>query len=126
MGGSNEQASLQSRNENRHVQNVLSKRRKRRATTVSETVLNTYATNKSDTNANTCGLGTKSIPIAYTNHTADLYPYSDAYEPIENIPIVSRATAYDHPNGNTYILEFHELMYHGKHMKHSLINPNHI
>ena len=43
-----------------------------------------------------------------------------------NVPVVSRATAYDHPNGNTYILIFHESLYYGKQMKQSLINPNQI
>ena len=108
MGGSNKQASLQSSNNNCQVQNVFSKQRIGRATAVSEPATNNYATNESDTNYDTCFLGTNFIPIAYTNLTADIYPYSDAYMKLENVPIISGAIACDHPNGNTYILIFHE------------------
>ena len=73
-----------------------------------------------------CCIGKNFISIAYTNCIDDVYPYSDSYESLENVQIISRATAYDHPNSNTYILIFHELLYYGKHMKHSLINSNHI
>ena len=66
------------------------------------------------------------IPISYTNITSDVYPYSNAYDPLENFPIVSGAKEYDHPNGNTYILIFHELLYYGKQMKHGHIKPNYI
>ena len=66
------------------------------------------------------------FPLVYTNRYADLYPYNYAYDPIENVPIVSGATAYDHPNGTTYILVFHESMYYGTKMQHSLINPNQV
>ena len=93
MGENNKQASLQSRNENCQVQNVFSKRRIGRATSVSEPTNNTYANNEADNNADTCCLGTNLVPITYTNHTADVYPYSDAYEPLENVPIVNKVTA---------------------------------
>ena len=108
MGVRNEQEPLKFRNKNRQVQNVFSKRRIGRSTVLSEPDPNTYATNEVDTNYDTCFLGTNSIPIAYTNLTADIYPYSDAYMKLENVPIISGAIACDHPNGNTYILIFHE------------------
>ena len=73
-----------------------------------------------------CCLSQNFIPLHYTNRTADVYPYNDSYAPIENVPIVSGATAVDHPNGNTYILVFHEALYYGKKMRHSLINPNQV
>ena len=88
MGGRNNQASLQSHNNNRKVQNVFSKRRIERDTAVSETAPNTYANNEANTNYDMCCLGTKFIPIAYTNCTSDVYPYSDACESLENVPIV--------------------------------------
>ena len=45
--------------------------------------------------------------------------------PINNIPIVQGATAYDCPDtGQTYILLINESLYFGTSMKHSLINPN--
>ena len=55
-----------------------------------------------------------------------MYSYNDAYNPIENVPIVSGTTAYDHANGSTYIPVFHESLYLGTKMQHSLINPNQV
>ena len=86
---------------------MFSKRRIGRDTAVSEPDPNTYATTESDTNADTCCLGVNSIPMEYTNQTADTYPYSDAYDPIENVPVVRGSTVYDQPNGNKYILILH-------------------
>ena len=87
---------------------------------------NVTAMNEADSNADTCCLGTNFIPLHYTNRTADVYPYHGDYKPLENVPIVSAATAYDHPNGQTYILVINEALYYGSKMNHSLINPNQI
>ena len=87
---------------------------------------NTKVMNESDTNADTCCLGRNFIPLSYTNRSADVYPYHGDYKPLENIPIVSAATAYDHPNGQTYILVVNEALYYGEKMDHSLLNPNQI
>ena len=127
MGGRNEQASLRSHNPNgRNISNVITKRRVGRAHSVPEPAPNTVGQNEADTNADTCCLGQNFIPLHYTNRTADVYPYNDSYAPIENVPIVSGATAVDHPDRNTYILVFHEALYYGKKMRHSLINPNQV
>ena len=40
------------------------------------------------------------------------------------MPIVSAATAYDSPDGTTYVLVFHESLYYGTKLDHSLVNPN--
>ena len=103
MRGRNKQAYLRSCNNNRQVKNMFSKQRMGRATAVSEPAPKSCATNESDNNYDTCYLGTKFIPIACTNSTSDAYPYSDAYEPPETFPILSRDTAYYHTKGNTYI-----------------------
>ena len=63
------------------------------------------------------------IVLEMTNRTAEVYPYDSSYDPIENVPIVSGATAYDDKtNGSTYILVF----FYGKKLEHSLINPNQV
>ena len=133
MGGRNEQASICTRNANnrnnenyRQASQVKTKRRIGSATRdgSNEPVENTRGSNEADTNADTCCLGKNFIPLTYTNRTADVYPYDDSYKPMVNIPIVTGATAYDHPNGTTYILIFHESLYYGTKLSHSLINPN--
>ena len=54
-----------------------------------------------------------------------MYPYDKAYKPIANVPIVTGATAWDDVvSGHTYILVFHESLFYGNKLDHSLINPN--
>ena len=124
MGGRNEQANLRSRNQ-RNISNIRSQR-KIGSSSISniEPRPHTSASNEADTNADTCCAGTNFIPIQATNRTADVYPYDSAYSPAHNVPIVTAATAYDSPDGVTYILVFHECLYYGTKLDHSLINPN--
>ena len=127
MGGQNEQAHFRSRNTNiRNISNLHTYRRVGHAKAVTKPYPNTTVSDEADTNFNMCSIGKNFIPIAYTNGSVDVYPYSEAYEPIENLHIVSGDTAYKHTDGNTYILVFQEYLYYGSHMKHNLINPNHI
>ena len=79
MGGRDKQASLRSCNKNRQVQNVFSKQRIGSSTEVYKPAPNTYATNEADTYYGTCCFGVNFIPITYTNHTSDVYPYSNSY-----------------------------------------------
>ena len=88
------------------------------------TISGTTSNNESDSNADTCCLGSNFTILSYTNRTADIYPYNDSYEPVRQVPIVSGATKYDHPNGQSYILIINEVLYYGRKMDHSLINPN--
>ena len=85
----------------------------------------TVAVNESDTNAETGVAGKNMIPLAYTNRTADVFGYLSSNGAEKDIPIVTAATAYTDPrNGQTYILIFHEFLWFGHMMDHSLINPN--
>ena len=86
---------------------------------------NTRAFLECDTNADTCCLGKNFIISQYSTRTADVYAYDKSYKPIENVPIVTGVTAYDDKRtGETYILVFHESLYYGSKLDHSLINPN--
>ncbi|KAI2501831.1 hypothetical protein MHU86_12596 [Fragilaria crotonensis] len=85
----------------------------------------TAAYNECDSNADTCCLGTNFVVLQSTYRTADVYAYDSSIKPIENVPIVTGATAYDDPTtGTTFILVFHESLYYGTALDHSLINPN--
>ena len=85
------------------------------------------AENECDTNADTCCLGRNFTILEYTRRTADVYAYDKSIKPIENVPIVSGATAWDDPTtGETYILVINEALYYGTKLDHSLINPNQI
>ena len=86
---------------------------------------NTSAWNETDSNADTCCLGKNFTVIKYTERTADVYPYNTSYQPLQNVPIVTGATAWDDPvDGKTWILVINEGLYYGNQLDHSLINPN--
>jgi len=126
MGGRNEQAS------NRRVSAIVSKRHVQASTTLatrpwSDPPAYTLAENELDTNADTCCLGKNFIVLQATYRTADVYAYDTSIQPIENVPIVTAATAYDDTmSGDTFILVFNESLYYGEKLDHSLINPNQI
>ena len=87
----------------------------------------TIADNECDTNADTCCLGTNFSILAHTRRTADVYAYDDSIAPIEGVPIVSGATAWNDPGTHqTYILVVNEALYYGPKLNHSLLNPNQI
>ena len=58
-----------------------------KAKAVPETSADTVAINDSDTNDDTCCLGTNFIPLVYTNKSANVYPYNGTYDPIEMYPL---------------------------------------
>ena len=81
---------------------------------------NIMSLNECDTNADMCCLGQNFIILQYSMpmRTADVYAFIQSYQPVENV-------AYDDPvTGQTYILIFHESLYYGTKLDHSLINPN--
>ena len=86
----------------------------------------TTGNNEADSNADTCCLGTNFTVLSYTNRTVDVYPYDEAYEPITNVPIVTGATVFHHPSGQSYILVVNEALFYGTKLKHTLLNPNQI
>ena len=112
----------------RCVKNVKTKRRVAQVSAlVSEPEGGEVADNESDTNADTCCLGKNFKVIQFTRRVADVYAYDQSIAPIENVPIVSGATAWDDPaTGVTYLLIFHEALYYGTKLSHSLINPNQV
>jgi len=126
MGGRNEQASHR---DARRTAAVRTKRHVQAAETQTWTdpPVNTRAENECDTNADTCCLGRNFVVLNSTFRTADVYAYDTSIKPIENVPIVSGATAYDDAaTGTTFILVFHESLYYGTKLDHTLINPNQV
>ena len=85
----------------------------------------TVANNECDTNAD-CGVAGKNmIPLEYTTRSADVTGFSNDLGIMKDIPIVTAATAYTcTTTGKVFILVFHEFLWYGGQMDHSLINPN--
>ena len=87
----------------------------------------TVANNECDTNADMCCLGKNYVILNNTSRTADVYACDTSIKPLEGVPIVSGATAYDDLGTNTmYILVIGEALYYGNNLDHSLINPDQV
>ena len=78
-----------------------------------------------DSHADTTVFGQNFLILHYTGRECDVMPYSDTYESIKGVPIVTAATAWTcQDSGETYILVFHEGLWMGESMPNTLINPN--
>jgi hypothetical protein len=92
---------------------------------VKHSIPHTSAYNETDSNADTCCLGSNFAVLRYTNRSATVAPFHDAYTALTDVPIVSGATVYDDPTTNkSILLIIHEGLYFGTTLDHSLLNPN--
>jgi hypothetical protein len=78
-----------------------------------------------DSHADTCVLGKNFIIFSSTGRECDVYPYTDSYDGIKGVQIVSGATSWTcQQTGETFILVVHEALWMPDSMAHSLVNPN--
>jgi hypothetical protein len=83
------------------------------------------STSEMDTHADTCVLGPNFIILHYTGRECDVSPYTDVYDSVKSVPIVSGATAWTaQVDGLDYILVIYEGLWMPSTVKASLINPN--
>ena len=73
--------------------------------------------------ADTTVAGRNCTVVHYTERSCDVAPFSDTYEPMKNISIITTATGFTSTTGRQYILVFNEALY-IKYIDHTLINPN--
>ena len=78
-----------------------------------------------DSHADTCVAGSNCVMLGEPSRTVTVHPYSDEYKPMQNIPIGTAATVWVDPsNGANYLLLFHESIYFGNRLGHTLLCPN--
>ena len=78
-----------------------------------------------DSHADTCVAGPNFRILECTGEECDVTPYTTDYKPMVNVAVVNAATAFtDATTGETVILQFNQVLWYGKKMKMSLINPN--
>jgi hypothetical protein len=78
-----------------------------------------------DSHADTCVAGANCIVLEETAQIVNVSAFTDSDQTLENVPIVTAATAYDdEATGTTYIFIFGQALYLGDQMKNSLIFPN--
>ena len=133
MGGRNEQSQLRhQRSNNSHIGQVITAIRQIEQTdrfypTIKESPDGTKANNEADTNADTIVAGCNFTNIGNTNRVADVYGFTTDLGKCDNVPIATAATAWTDPQSDvTYILVFHETLFYGDRLDHSLINPNNL
>jgi hypothetical protein len=80
-----------------------------------------------DSHADTCVAGANFLAWDFTGTTCEVSPFTDAYESMKDVPVVSAATAWTNDDsGETFILLFHQVLWYGNKLSHSLLNPNQI
>jgi Reverse transcriptase (RNA-dependent DNA polymerase) len=85
----------------------------------------TVARCEMDSHADTCVAGPNFMILEFTGEQCDVTPYTSDYQPITNVAVVNAVTAFtDASTGVTVILRFNQVLWYGKRMKMSLINPN--
>ena len=80
---------------------------------------------KFDTHADTTVLGLNCVVLSYTGKECEVSPYSSQNEAVWNIPVVTGATVWTNAtDGTAYLLIFHESLWMGDKLDHTLVNPN--
>jgi hypothetical protein len=78
-----------------------------------------------DTHADNSVAGANFLIYEFDGTTCEVTPFTNQYQSMKNIPIVSAVMAWtDGETGETIILLFHQVLWYGDKLKHSLINPN--
>ena len=78
-----------------------------------------------DSHADTSVLGKNFVILSSTGRECDVYPYTDSYDGIKGVQIVSGATSWTcQDTGETFILVVHEALWMPNSLAHSLVNPN--
>ena len=78
-----------------------------------------------DTHADTTVLGSNCVVLSYTGKECEVSPYSSQYEAVWNVPVVTGATVWTNAaDGMAYLLIFHESLWMGDKLDHTLVNPN--
>jgi len=77
-----------------------------------------------DRRADTCCVGMGFMVVEYSGQTCNVYPYNPTYKPKKGVPIVKAITAFDDELGDTIILCLNQVLYFGKELEQSLLNPN--
>ena len=78
-----------------------------------------------DTHADTTVLGSNCVVLSYTGKECEVSPYSSEYEAVQNVPVITGATVWTNAtDGAAYLLIFHESVWMGDKLDHTLVNPN--
>ena len=78
-----------------------------------------------DTHTDMTVLGLNCVVLSYMGKECEVSPFSSEYEAVWNVPVVTGATVWTNPiDGTAYLLVFHESLWMGDKLDHTLVNPN--
>ena len=78
-----------------------------------------------DTHVDTTVLGSNCVVLSYTGKECGVSPYLSQYEAVWNVPVVMGATVWTNAaDGTAYLVIFHESLWMGDKLDHTLVNPN--
>ena len=78
-----------------------------------------------DSHVDTIVLGANCVVLSHTGQSCEVMPYSDTYNAITDVPVITSATLWTSPHdGDEYILIFNEALWMGDTLQHTLVNPN--
>ena len=78
-----------------------------------------------DSHADTIVLGANCVILSHTGQSCEVMPYSDTYNAITDVPVVTGATLWTSPHDrDEFILIFNEALWMGNTLQHTLVNPN--
>ena len=90
-----------------------------------KTKAGTLSSNEMDTHADTCVAGKNWAVLTYTDVVCEVQPFTDKYDSIKEVPIVTACTVWtDQNSGKEYLLVGEQFLWFGSSLDHSLINPN--
>ena len=79
-----------------------------------------------DTHADTTVLCSNCVVLSYTGKECEVSPYSSQHEAVQNVTVVTGAMVWSNAaDGTAYLLIFHEYLWMGDKLDHTLVNPNH-
>ena len=85
----------------------------------------THGCIKLNTHAETTVLRSNWIVLSYTGKECEVSLYSPDYKAVHNVPVVTGATVWTNPqDGTAILLVFHEALWMGDKLDHTLVNPN--
>ena len=80
---------------------------------------------KLDTHADTAVLGSNCVVLSYTGKECEVSPYSSQYKAVQTVPVITGAMVWTNAtDGTAYLLIFHESLWMGNKLDHTLVNPN--
>ena len=78
-----------------------------------------------DTHADTAVMESNCVVLSYTGKECEVSPYSSQYEGVQNVPVVTGAMVWTNAaDGMAYLLIFHESLWMGDKLDHTLVDPN--